>query len=231
MGAVTMRRSVAEPVPAPTRGADSGGAGAVVRRQRAAGRGRARDLWHLTFALAAIAATAGAVRSLGLRIQHTASLPVGVYRMVPGTPDRGTIGLWCLPRATAMAGRQRGYLAAGTCDGGAEPVGKVVLAVAGDTIHYSESGIALNGRAVPNTRPLAYDSRGRPLAHAPFGVYVLPRGAVWLWSPYSSASWDSRYFGPVSRSRLIALATPLWTIRREALALLPTPSSLGGLRK
>ena len=172
---------------------------------------RARDLWYLAVVLAALVGVVAAVRALGFRIQHTASLPVGLYRTVAGTPGRGSIGLWCLPRAIAIVGRERGYLAAGPCYGETEPVGKVVLGVAGDTIRYSEGGVTLNGCTVPNSRPLAHDSRGRRLPRVPFGTYVLGAGEVWIWSPFSPASYDSRYFGPVPTSGFISLVTPVWT--------------------
>lgn len=172
---------------------------------------RVRDLWSLAVALATLAGVVAIVRAFGLRIQHTASLPVGIYRTVAGAPVRGSVGLWCLPRAIAVAGRERGYFAAGSCDGETEPVGKGILGVAGDTIHYSEGGVTLNGCTVPNSRPLARDSRGRRLPHVPFGTYVLRAGEVWIWSPFSPASYDSRYFGPIPTSGFISLVTPVWT--------------------
>jgi conjugative transfer signal peptidase TraF len=97
------------------------------------------------------------------------------------------------------------------CAGGTEPLGKIVLGVAGDTIRYGTAGVVLNGRAIPNTRPLARDSRRRPLAHVPFGTYVLCPGQVWVFSPLSSASWDSRYFGPLNTAGLVSLVVPVWT--------------------
>lgn len=169
------------------------------------------DLRRSIVVLAALAAIAAGVRGSGLRIQHTASLPRGLYRTVAGTPDRGTIGLWCLPPAAAAVGRARGYLAAGACPDGVEPLGKIVLGIAGDTILYRPDGVTLNGRAIPNTRPLARDSRGRPLGRVPFGTYVLRTDEVWVWSPFSAASYDSRYFGPIPTSGFMSLVTPVWT--------------------
>lgn len=204
--------------PARVRGEPGDGSHIVGRLRLAARRvragTRARDLWYLGVVLATSAGVVGAVRALGLRIQHTPSLPVGLYRTVAGTPDPGSVALWCLPRAIAVLGRERGYLAAGACDGKSEPVGKIVLAVAGDTIRYSAGGIVLNGCAVPNTRPLPRDSRGRRLAHVPFGTYVLRVGEAWIWSPFSLASYDSRYFGPIPLSGFVSRVTPVWTTAR-----------------
>ena len=185
--------------------------------------GRGSSFRRLELVLALLAALVAAVRGAGLRIQHTPSLPMGLYRTVDGAPERGTVGMWCLPRATAAAGRLLGYLAAGSCVDGTEPLGKIVLGVAGDTIQYGAAGVVLNGRPIPNSRPLARDSRNRPLAHVPFGTYLLRTGQVWLWSPFSTASWDSRYFGPISTSGLSSLVLPVWTTRHALAFELPFP--------
>lgn len=148
---------------------------------------------------------------------------MGLYRTIDGAPDRGTIGMWCLPTTVAAGGRALGYLAAGSCADGTEPLGKIVLGVAGDTLRYGADGIVLNGRTIPNTRPLERDSRNRPLEHVPFRTYVLRAGQVWLWSPYSVASWDSRYFGPIGTSGLVSLVLPVWTTWHTPPFGLPFP--------
>lgn len=176
---------------------------------------------RLGFVLALLAAIVAGVHGAGLRIQHTPSLPMGLYRTIDGAPDRGTIGMWCLPPTVAAGGRALGYLAAGSCADGTEPLGKIVLGIAGDTIRYGAAGVVLNGRLVPNTRPLARDSQGRALAHAPFGTHVLRAGEVWLWSPFSAASWDSRYFGPIPTAALVSLVAPVWTLSHTLSFELP----------
>lgn len=203
-------------------------AGIVRQLHRSVRRTRRSDVYRLGLVLALLAGTVAAVRGAGLRIQHTPSLPMGLYRTVAGAPVRGAIGLWCLPVATATAGRTLGYLAAGSCAGGTEPLGKIVLGVAGDTIRYGPAGVVLNGRVIPNTRPLTRDSRGRLLAHVPFGTYVLRTGEVWVFSPFSSASWDSRYFGPIPTSALSSLVTPVWTTRSSLAFERPLPLPFAG---
>lgn len=93
----------------------------------AATRHSARALRRLALILVLLAEMVGAVHVLGLRVQHTASLPLGLYRTIGGAPARGTMGMWCLPRSIAAAGRTLGYLSAGSCVGGTEPIGKMVL--------------------------------------------------------------------------------------------------------
>ncbi len=72
-----------------------------------------------------------------------------------------------------------------------------MLAAEGDTVRFATAGVVLNGRTVPNSRPLPSDAVGRPLPPARFGAYVLAAGEVWLWSPYTPRSFDSRYYGPL----------------------------------
>jgi conjugative transfer signal peptidase TraF len=169
-----------------------------------------RSLGRLVGVLAGLGAVAVGVQASGLRVQHTGSLPRGLYRTVRGPLVRGAIGMWCLPEVTARWARARGYLHGGGCPGDAEPVGKVVLAVAGDTVGLDVDGVRLNGRAVHGTGLVARDARGRMMSHAAFGVYVLPPGWVWLWSPYTERSFDSRYFGPVPTGALVSLVRPVW---------------------
>jgi conjugative transfer signal peptidase TraF len=172
-----------------------------------------RSLVQLVGVLAGLGAVAAGIRASGLRVQHTGSLPRGLYRTVTGLPARGTVGMWCLPETTARWALAHGYLHGGGCPGHTEPVGKVVLAVAGDTVRVGADGVRLNGRPVPGTRLMVRDAAGRVVPHAPFGVYPLPPGWVWLWSPYTERSFDSRYFGPVPTGALVSLVRPLWTLR------------------
>lgn len=187
----------------------------IAAGRRAAGRTNGRDLFRLGLVLALLAGATAAVAASGFRLQHTASLPMGLYRDVRGAPPvRGAIGVWCVPPATAGWARGRGYLPRGDCPGDVQPIGKVVLAVGGDTIQFDTAGVVLNRVPMPNTRPHLRDAAGRPITPAPFGTYVLRPGDVWLWSPYTTRSLDSRYFGPVPVSTLVSVVRPVWTSAR-----------------
>lgn len=172
-----------------------------------------RDLMLLGGVLGLLACGAILVAESGLRIQHTGSLPMGLYRDVPGgSPTRGAIGVWCLPINVARWARSRRYIGPGPCPGDIEPLGKVVMAREGDTVRLSPNGITVNGVTVPNSRPAARDSRGRALVPARLGTYVLGHGEVWLGSPYTDRSFDSRYFGPVPDTMLLSVVRPVWTL-------------------
>lgn len=172
-----------------------------------------RDFLRLAGVLTLLAGVAVGARAAGLRVPLTASLPWGVYREVGGSPERGAIALWCLPEQTARWARARAYLGRGSCPGAVAQLGKIVLAAAGDTVRFGADGVVVNGVAVSGTRPLSRDAAGRRLPRAPFGTYVLRRDQAWLWSPYTSRSFDSRYFGPVATTSLVAVVRPVWTWR------------------
>lgn len=146
-----------------------------------------------------------------LRLNFTGSLPRGVYRISPGPPSRDALVIACLSPPVARFARRRGYIWRGDCPGGAAPVGKIVTGVPGDTIVTSEAGLFVNGHPIRNTRVMTSDSKGRPLPHVPYRLYVVPSGQLWLTSSYNAHSYDSRYFGPVSasavRGRIASLLT------------------------
>lgn len=178
-------------------------------------RGSSPSLLGTWLLLACLAAAAlGAPRLLPLAWNGSASLPRGLYLRARAGYARGRLVLACLPAALAAAARRRGYLDAGPCPGGASPVGKVVLAAGPDVVDFGADGLRVNGLSIPGSGPVSVDSRGRPLAHVPFGRYCLLPGEVWLYSPYHPRSFDSRYFGPVRQSDLRSALVPLWVATR-----------------
>jgi conjugative transfer signal peptidase TraF len=154
--------------------------------------------------VAAILIILAAAFLAGFRVNLTGSIPLGVYRLETGPVARGSTVLACLPRATAAFARARGYLPRGVCDDGSAPVGKTVAAVGGDTIGIRPDGITVNGLAIPNSRALVRDSHGRGLPSYPVGEYLVGPTEIWLISSFSAGGFDSRYFGPVSRGRVLA---------------------------
>lgn len=159
--------------------------------------------------LASLAAGLGGL--LGLRLNLTESLPTGIYRTITEAPRGGSVVMVCLPLEAAEFARARGYLGPGSCPGGVRGLGKIVLATAGDVVAHREEGLSVNAAPIPDSRALPRDSRGRTLAHHPWGEYVLGPRQLWLFSPYRPNSYDSRYFGPVDSSEVVSVLTPVWT--------------------
>jgi type IV secretory pathway protease TraF len=87
----------------------------------------------------------------------------------------------------------------------------LVLAAEGDVVGLTSAGLSVNGRLMPRTEPVQTDSKGRRVAHYPYGVYKVARNQVWLYSPYHRMSFDSRYFGPVPAANVESRMVAIWT--------------------
>ena len=142
----------------------------------------------------------------GLRVNLTGSMPIGVYQATSVASatalDPGAIVLACLPVEVARLARERGYVPRGSCPGGAGPIGKIVVAVPGDTVTVTPCGLMVNGRLLSGSQPLARDGHGRPLPPLRRGLYLVRTGEIWLLSAHSPRSFDSRYFGPLGAERV-----------------------------
>jgi conjugative transfer signal peptidase TraF len=165
----------------------------------------------LALALAAAAGGLGAAAgAAGWRINTSASLPRGLYRLERRPACRGCLVLACAPRWAGELAGGRGYLSRGDCPGGVKPLGKVVLAAAGDWVEVREEGLAVNGRPVAGSAAQAADRAGRPLPHLARGRRRLRGGELWLFSAHPR-SYDSRYFGPVPAGNVRGVLSPVWT--------------------
>jgi conjugative transfer signal peptidase TraF len=183
----------------------------------ASARSRSARLIWISVAVVTIGAGACAIVEIGLRINFTPSMPLGIYRLTRLPSDRiqrGMLVAVCAPLNASELGRRRGYLAAGACPADTEPLLKTVAAVAGDELTISVCGVAVNGRRLPSSRAQSFDVAGRRLVAIHVGRFRLKRNELWLYAEHER-SWDSRYFGPVPvrnvMARAIALATvPSW---------------------
>jgi conjugative transfer signal peptidase TraF len=131
----------------------------------------------------------------GVRINASPSLPVGLY-LVTVHSDANLVE-FCPAGNLAELALARRYRDAGSCPDGGAPLLKPVVARAGDVVELSPAGIAVNGRLLPHTEPLARDTKNRPLSPWPIGRYTVGPDSIWVASSYNARSFDSRYFGPV----------------------------------
>lgn len=138
--------------------------------------------------------------ALGVRINTSPSLPVGLYLITQ--QGRANLVEFCLTEPFAGLSLVRGYRSAGTCPDGGAPLLKPIIAKFGDVVELSLRGISVNGRLLKNTVPLANDTKGRPLNSWSLGTFEVAPGTVWVASSYDSRSFDSRYFGPISTSAI-----------------------------
>ena len=134
------------------------------------------------------------------------SVAVGWYRVDPrghGATSLlvGSIVLTRLPADAAALAAQRGYLPVRI------PLLKRVGAVAPQEVCVLDALVWIDG--VPVAAVRSADRLGRPLPSWP-QCRRLQAGEIFLLSTTNPASFDSRYFGPVSTSAVIGVAHPVW---------------------
>ncbi|MBU9610617.1 S26 family signal peptidase [Burkholderia multivorans] len=140
------------------------------------------------------------------------SVAVGWYRIDPRTDPLprplsvDSIVLVPLPATAAALAAQRGYLPAGV------PLLKPVAAIAPQQVCISGGIVRIDG--VPLAAVLRADRLGRALPSLQLCRRLDP-GELFLLSVTNPASFDSRYFGPVSASTVIGVAHPVWLETRR----------------
>lgn len=140
-----------------------------------------------------------------LRINVTASMPRGIYWLIPSNKIRaGDFVMVCLDDSLAQFALQRRYLHAGDCKNGAQPLLKQVVAGTGDTVRISATSIQINNIALTHSTTRMTDSHNRLLPSIRRGIYQLKSNQLWLYGTESSRSWDSRYFGLVKSSTVLS---------------------------
>jgi conjugative transfer signal peptidase TraF len=139
----------------------------------------------------------------------TASVPIGLYRVVAGQPQRGSIVVTRLPQPLRTFAHARAYLPASVF------LIKPIAALRGDLLCRHGSVVSINGRVVAFARKL--DNAGRPLPRWR-GCRRLSATRIAVVANRPD-SFDSRYFGPVDTDNIIGLAIPFWTIGHFTPAL------------
>ncbi len=155
--------------------------------------------------------------SAGLRVNESPSLPIGIWHISPlvGTLRRGDIVSFCPPDTLVFREAwRRGYVGAGHCEGGYEPLLKPAAAIAGDRVSGTDDGISINGRLIATSNSLNRDGLGRTLASPGAHDIFVAKGEIWVISSYNPLSFDSRYFGPVPISKIEGLAHPLFVFHQ-----------------
>jgi conjugative transfer signal peptidase TraF len=136
----------------------------------------------------------------------TDSVPRGWYRVSRiddvSSLHVGSIVLARLPADVATLAGQRGYLPSGV------PILKRIGAIAPQSVCVREQVVRIDGAAAAALR--THDGADRPLQAWP-QCRALATGELFLLSDTNSASFDSRYFGPITASAVLGIARPMWT--------------------
>jgi conjugative transfer signal peptidase TraF len=131
------------------------------------------------------------------------SVPIGFYSVEPVDQLAVTNLIIAMPPnslATFLA--ERGYVPLGV------PLIKRILALRGQSVCRNELVISVDG--ITMGKALAHDRQGRPLPVWQ-GCRAITQDDVFLMNWDEPASFDGRYFGPISLHAIIGRARPLWT--------------------
>jgi conjugative transfer signal peptidase TraF len=150
---------------------------------------------------------------LGVRWNVSPSVPLGFYLL--STTDRPVRGGYVAVCPTGVPlfveARRRGYLSPGPCPGDFGPMIKVLAGVEGDRVLIGENGVRINGSLWPRSAPLHADTSGWQLPQLAGFRTELRSDEVVVLSEHCERGFDSRYFGPLPSSAIVATAVPLAT--------------------
>jgi conjugative transfer signal peptidase TraF len=161
---------------------------------------------------AAVLALGVACYGAGARINTTKSIPIGLYWTSSAPVGKGAYVLFCPPQVGVFEdAKSRGYIGAGFCPGGYGYMMKRVLAAKDDAVTIGDEGVRVNGALLPLSAPIKADKTGRPLPRHQANSFTLGNSEVLLMSDVSATSFDGRYFGPVNRSQIQTVISPVIT--------------------
>lgn len=133
----------------------------------------------------------------------SASVPVGLYRVVPPTSlALGDLVAVAPPEPIARFVTARGYVGPGV------PLLKRLTALPGTRVCREGTTITVDDQAVGAARER--DSLGRPLPTW-HGCRLITGDEVFLMNREVGDSLDGRYFGPLPVSSVTARIVPVWT--------------------
>ena len=131
-------------------------------------------------------------------------------RKIMPSIERGSLVLACLEPELATWAWERGYLSGhGKCPQGLAPIGKYVVAVAGDKVVSTSAGIEVNGKLQPNSKASSLDGAGRAMPQVHLNQ-VLKQGELLLLNPVVD-SFDSRYWGLLRVEQVVGTLEPVLT--------------------
>ena len=133
----------------------------------------------------------------------SASVPIGLYRVLPASPLYvGELVVVRPPENLADFLAERRYLAMGV------PLLKHILALPGQIVCRTGRTIIVDGRTMGHALDLDHAGRKLPTWQ---GCRTVAADEAFFMNWRSKYSFDGRYFGPLPASTIVGRADPLWT--------------------
>ncbi len=153
----------------------------------------------------------GVAYALGIRLNTTPSIPVGVYQLTDDPIGKGSYVYFCPPPAPVFdMAKERGYIDGGYCPGGYGHMMKKTFAAKGDVVAIGADGVHVNGLLLPLSVPALADGAGRLLPSYQAAL-VLGSAEILLMADRNGSSFDGRYFGTINRTQIEGVIRPVLT--------------------
>ena len=138
-------------------------------------------------------------------------MPIGIYQKDDkSSPERDDWVAVCLPNVIAQEGLSHHALQHGPCDSFTMPVFKQLITVPGDIITITRTSIQVNQKTYKAPR-WQIDHQGKPLKTFLPKATTITTNNYWLYGANNpTQSWDSRYFGGVTKEDITGSYSPLW---------------------
>lgn len=162
----------------------------------------------------AIAIVCFCVSQYSLYFNVSDSIPKGLYILDKRMPKKNDYALFCLRGEFTELAKERKYLSNGVCNGLA-PIGKRVVAKEGDFIKINRFGTYVQNERLKRSAPLQFDSKGNIMPQR-YLSKVLKEGEYLLIAK-KIYSFDSRYFGIVTKNDILGTIRPVFTYEKGHL--------------
>mgnify|MGYP006073029697 CR=1 FL=1 len=164
-----------------------------------------------TYVLFSIIGIGLIIFALGFRVNPTDSIPKGLYRLSSSHELKNAFVLLCPDdREIFKIALNRGYFEVGHCPSGSEALMKKVVAVEGDHVDSTISGVSVNGKKLPFSAPKVEDELRQSLPGWNAFNYVLKKNELVTMTTQSEWSFDSRYYGLINLGQIKGVVTPIW---------------------
>ena len=150
--------------------------------------------------------------AIGVRVNTTKSIPVGLYWKSHHPIEKGAYVEYCPPQVDVFVeAKKRGYLGSGICAGDYSFLMKRIAAVSSDRVSITADGVTVNDHLLPYSVPLVSDKDGQLMPRPQSDHFILGNSEVLLMSDVSRTSFDGRYFGAVNRAQIMTVIVPVFT--------------------
>jgi conjugative transfer signal peptidase TraF len=151
------------------------------------------------------------IKGLGLRINLTESIPIGVYKLNTNSiVKKGDYVEFCLNKRESEIAYMKSYIGTGSCWGKYEALAKRVIAEPKDDVTVTRDYIEINGNKYNQYKQKVYSQYGEKANLISYKNKIL-KGYFMVGDSDIVNSWDSRYYGQIPSSNIRGVLTPIWT--------------------